>query len=62
VVEGFEVSDTRAHLMQPSEPRQKSTRREFVPGWARRNSGRKAGAGFKRRSHDTPRQPHRTAV
>jgi len=62
VVEGFEVSDTRAHLMQPRGPRQKSTRREFVPGWARRNPGRKAGAGFTRRSHDTPRRPHRTAV
>src|SRR5262245_8206935 len=56
VVEGFEVSDVRTHPVQPREQRQKSSRREFVPDWQRRNSSRKPGASFRRRAHDTPRR------
>jgi ATP-dependent RNA helicase RhlE len=62
VVEGFEVSDLRAHAAQPREHRQKSTRREFVPGWQGRQAGRKTGAGVKRRPHDASRRHHRPAV
>jgi ATP-dependent RNA helicase RhlE len=62
VVEGFEVSDMRALPVQPREQRQKNTRREFVLDWQRRHSGRTSGSGFKRRSHDTPRRQHRSAV
>ena len=55
VVEGFEVSDTRAPSMQPRENRHKNKRREFVPDWKRHRSGRKAGAGFKPRTQSAPR-------
>ncbi len=62
VVEGFEVSHARARSTQPRENRGQNKRREFVPDWQRRNSGRTPGPGFKRRTQDTPHRRQRTAV
>jgi len=62
VVEGFEVNHARARSAQPRENRGQNKRREFVPDWQRRHSGRTPGPGFNRRTQDAPRRPHRTAV
>ena len=62
MVEGFEVSNLRARPVQPRENRGQNKRREFVPAWQRRHSGRTAGAGVTRRTQNAPRRPHRTAV
>jgi ATP-dependent RNA helicase RhlE len=53
IVNGFEVSNARARSEQPRENRGKQKRREFVPDWQRRQSGRKVAAAFTRRTRNT---------
>ena len=60
IVEGFDVSHGRARMAQPREHRGKPKRREFVPDWQRRQSGRKGAVGFTRRTQDTARLGNRT--
>ena len=60
IVDGFEVSHARARSGTPRENRGKQKRREFVPDWQRRHSGRKGRVGFTRRTQETARGGSRT--
>ena len=53
-VEGFEVTNQQARFTQPREPREKNTRRGFVPDWQRRRSSGPAATRISGRRDASP--------